>query len=453
VPAHLFLIANAAGFGEINIGLRLAHDLHARGDRVEFLAPGDAGVMLGKTPFRHRPLDAWYWELDRRLPALARQEGFATLVLVDVTSVLMALQSLAIDTAFMERLPLPVVALDFWDLRRAGTEWDVGSERMPVPAEASRLARRIVPAPLARPGTPGAFDALPVAVADSRARARERDALGLTDRDRLLLFTSSRFQAAELQVRKAGQRLARLLPERAAGLIARLGDGVHVAHVGPAAFPSWQARAGRYHWMGQVDTARFQSLLAAADLMLSFNATGTTTMAAVSAGVPVVAGINSHRLRSVDEAAAALGRDPEPELREWLARVAPLFPFHVWGLGLFDFLEPVLRGNPYLDTFRRVEILDGEGFVETCRALLFDEAERARMQRRQSEYCTAVRALPGPAAAFDQALSSTESVSSLRMSKSSAATSASRPSRKARSCTASGAKPAATAAWRSSSRS
>jgi hypothetical protein len=407
VGAHLFLIANAAGFGEINVGLQLARALSARGERVELLAPRDAAVLLRGTPFLHRPLDGWFWELDRRLPALFREQGFSSLVLVDVTSVLLALQSLCVDTAFLERLPFPVVALDFWDLRRAGPEWDLGSETWPLPPEAARFTRRLVPAPLASWDTPGAFDALPEAAADDGTRGAERAALGLDDEAPLVLFTSSRFQQPELQVRKPGQRLARLLPRLLAERLEALGPRVQVAHVGPAPFAPLQAWGERYRWMGQVAGDRFQRLLRAADLMLSFNTTGTTTMAAVAAGLPVAAGMSSHRLRSAVEAPAVLGHEPSPALAAWLAEAAPLFPFHVWGLGLFHFLEPVLRGNPYRDAVRLLEVLDEEGFVEGCRALLFDGAERARLKAAQAEYVAGIRRLPSAAAAFDQALSST----------------------------------------------
>jgi hypothetical protein len=407
VPARLFFVGNASGFGEINVGLGLARQLAARGERVEFLAPRDATVLLARTPFRHRPVDEWFWDLGRRLPSLLREEGFDTVVLVDVTSVLLALQSLAADVGFLQRLPVPVVALDFWDLRRAGPEWDLGSESWPLPPEAARFERRLVPAPLAWPGTPGAFDALPRVPGDPGARPRERAALGVEEDARVVLFTSSRFQQPELQVRKAGQRLARLLPRLLAERLGALGPRVRLVHVGPAAFDDLREWGGRYRWLGQVETARFHALLSAADLMLSFNTTGTTTMAAVAAGLPVAAGMNSRRLRTAGEAAAVLGREPGEGLRAWLEEVAPLHPFHVWGLGLFDFLQPVLRGNPYLDAVPLLEILDEEPFVEECRALLFDEARRRRARASQAEFVRSVGRLPSAAEAFDQALSST----------------------------------------------
>jgi hypothetical protein len=102
-----------------------------------------------------------------------------------------------------------------------------------------------------------------------------------------------------------------------------------------------------------------------------------------------------------------LGEEPSAELRAWLEEAAPLHPFHVWGLGLFDFLQPVVRGNPYFEALRLLEVLHEREFVEGCRGLLFDQHEREALRAAQAAFAASVRALPGPAQAFDQALSST----------------------------------------------
>jgi hypothetical protein len=403
VAAHLFLVANAAGFGEISVGLRLAHDLSRRGERVVFLAPRDARVVLEKEPFAFEPIDDAYWDLERRTRALVRAHGCASLVLVDVTSVLLALHTLCLETDWLERFDMPVVALDYWDLRRAGPAWDLGSETWPLPPEARRLGRRLVPAPLARPDAPGAFDALPPS--SGADPAAEREALGIPADGKLVLFTSSRFQLPELQMRTAGKRLAQKLPTWTAQLLDRLGAGVHVAHVGPAPFAAWRRWGERYRWLGQLPAQKLQAVLGAADLMLSFNTPGATTMAAVAAGVPALAAMNSRFIRSVEEAAAVLGRDPSDDLRRWLAEVVPLHPFHVWGLGLYHFAEPVLRDNPYLAAFRQVEVLDEDVFVDACRGLLYEETERDRLRSRQEEYRETVRSrLPSAADVFTDAL-------------------------------------------------
>jgi hypothetical protein len=38
---------------------------------------------------------------------------------------------------------------------------------------------------------------------------------------------------------------------------------------------------------------------------------------------------------------------PSGETNRWIAQTAPLFPFSMWPIGYFSFLEPLLAGNRY----------------------------------------------------------------------------------------------------------
>ena len=91
---------------------------------------------------------------------------------------------------------------------------------------------------------------------------------------------------------------------------------------------------------------------------------------------------------------------PQQQLQVAVADAAPLHRFRLWPLGLFEFLEPVLAANPYADAVRWVELLDEDALLESCRALLFDEAPAASLREAQARYRERVRALPGPAQAF-----------------------------------------------------
>jgi hypothetical protein len=398
---HLFLAANSAGFGEISVGLRIARDLAARGDEVVFLSPRDAGVLFEGTPFRHVAIDDAFWTLEPFIKKMAAREGAGSVVLIDVTTNLLAFETLCVGSEFLERLDLPVVAFDIWNLPHTGLDWDLGSETLNIPPLALRFQRRIVSVPFNRPGVKGAFDALPHLVppaADEVARLRAE--IGVPPEGRLLLVATSRFQLPEMQVRKSGRRMAQQLPERVAALLAPLGGSVHLAHVGPAAFEAWSTFGSRYHWLGQVGAGRFTTLLGAADLLLSFNTTASSAIAALDLSLPVVACVNSVEAKTVEEAAAALGRPLTDALREWLGRMVPMYPFHAWGLGLFRFYSKVLEDNPYAGLFRSVEILDEEALLEECHALLFDAGRREAARERQAAYRRLVSGLPSPADAL-----------------------------------------------------
>jgi hypothetical protein len=361
-------------------------------------------VLFEGTTVAHRPIEAVLWDLPRALPALVERESCASVVLADVTSVLLGLEELGQESAFLDGLEAPVIALDFWNLRKAGPEWDWGAGGTSIPARALEIRRRLLSVPLARPTAgPGAYNALPevppVAPAERRDARRE---LGLGPRDRLILLPTSRWQLPEVQLLKHHQRIARALPLRLASLLARLRPRPHVLHVGPVAFPLGAALGDRFRWLPAVDVspARFRLLFGAADLLLSLNATGITTLSAVAAGVPVLAIVNSHQGRTVAEVLRALGEDGPDELRSWLSEVVPLYPFRVWPLGLLRFLAPVLADNPFTATYRTAELLDEASFLRSCRALLFEDDAAAQERQRQSSYRESLRALPTPAQAF-----------------------------------------------------
>jgi uncharacterized protein DUF6365 len=232
-------------------------------------------------------------------------------------------------------------------------------------------------------------------------RAALRGELGAVGEDKLLLHASSRWQQPEVQNFKHHQRVARRLPDLVAPRLAGLGPLVKVVHVGPAPFGSWSAGMGeRYRWLPPVSSERLDDLLGAADLLLSFNTTGTITISAVARGLPVVVAINSHHGRTVEEVAADLPQPPAEAVRRWLAEVVPLHPFRIWPLGLYRFLSPVLAGNPFTRAFRTVEVLDEEGFVQACRELLFDDRARARQQEEQQAYREEVSRLPSAGEVF-----------------------------------------------------
>ncbi len=398
---HLLLAPSGAAFGEVQQGLRLARDLVGRGEDVIFSAPSALGILFDGQPVAYRPNDDDLLNLPRMLRNAIRSERLSSLTLVDLASSALTFDALGIDIGFVLELPVPVLALDFWNLAEAGLRWDFGTDASVIASNALKIERRLVPVPVVRPeGTRGAFRALPEALHAARDRETVRAELGLGAQDRLVLFAQSRWQDPEVQNWKHHARIARGLPPLLCGWLAELGERVHLAHVSPVAFEAPEPLGLRYHWLRQLPAPRFRELLEAADLVLSLNATGVSTIAAVAAGVPVLLGVNSRRGKTVEEVMATLQAPASPVFRDWLSSVVPLYPFLLWPLGLFDFLSPVLQGNPYLETVCRVEVLDHDAFIAAGEALLFHPAAARELRSRQGAYCQRVSELPSPAEVF-----------------------------------------------------
>jgi len=169
---HLFVAAPAAAFGEVSTGLRIARELVAQGDRVLFLAGADVAILFEGTGIAHQAIDGDVLRLGRLVSRTIERERCASLTLVDVASVYLTLDPIGVELDFLERLAVPVIALDFWNLRRAGPEWDFGRDATPIPPAALAFERRLLPVPIARPDAgPGTFGALPQRAARPAVRA------------------------------------------------------------------------------------------------------------------------------------------------------------------------------------------------------------------------------------------------------------------------------------------
>lgn len=394
---HVFLAATAGAVGELNLARGIARGLVARGEEAVFLAPEAVAFLFEGTPIRHVAVDAMLPLLSHHLPRALARERADTLVLVDATSVFVTLETVwASDADFLTRLPVPVFALDVWDLPHTELSWDFGTDALPISPRTLDFTRRLVPVPFARPDDDAfRFDALPELTAPGdEERAAVRGELGLGADERLVLLLSSRWQAPEMQHWKHHQRLARHLPALALAAVADLGPRVHAAHVGPQPFEGAAALGSRYHWIAQAPPDRFHALMASADVLLTFNTSATSTLSALALGLPIVLATNSYAGRTPADLQAAVPFPLAGPARAWLDQVAPLYPFRVWPLGLFRLLSPVLEGNPFTEAVRAVEVLDFSALAGACRELLFDEPARAASLRRQADYVSRVRALP-----------------------------------------------------------
>ena len=86
---HLFVAAEMA-FGEAVLGLRIAHELHARGDRIVVLAGEALSVLTKDTPFRMLavPQGALQHGVSKLIVKAVADVRADTVILLDATLVL-----------------------------------------------------------------------------------------------------------------------------------------------------------------------------------------------------------------------------------------------------------------------------------------------------------------------------------------------------------------------------
>lgn len=340
------------------LGLRLARELHAQGDRALFLAPAAHALLFQGTPFGHGTIDPVSAILDRALPDVIRAKRVDSVVLLDLMLVLWVLQQKRIDPAFLDRLPVPTIALDIWDLRRSDLRVDLCEAEMRLPDLARTVVpHRLVPVPFARPDTDGAYCALPTPAAlDDRDETRS--ALGLGPDDRLVMLTTAQFQTRGLTPFQV--RAVATIPHAIVAACRDCDPRVHVVHVGPQ--PLLEHR-DRYQHLPQVPPVRFEQVMRAADLLVTPNQAATGITTALVLGVPPV---------------AVIGETTEQR-------------FRVFPLGLHSFMSPILQDNPYVDAVTTVDL----AALRTILSVeLFDERSRAVRREKMRAYVTSVQHLP-----------------------------------------------------------
>lgn len=403
----LFVAPQSAPFGETVLGMRIADELHARGDEIVVFADESLAILVQGRPFRFVPVPEGARVADA-IAGMAAEVNAAAVVLLDATGVFMLLKQEKSDSTFLRSVGRRVIGLDVWNLRRTGLEWDLCGGAWQHSKYSLDVHRRLIPVPFAPPtGAKGLYDAMPRAPAiDPAERDELRADLGLRDGDRLVLFPTARWQEPSSQAHDVGQRLASLFPRLVAERLARLGDRVRVVHVGPTRLPFDDALGDRYTWLPQRSPPRFAKLLAASDLLLSFNFSATTIGSAIAGGIPVLLGVNSHAGATADSVASRLREPPSPSLRAWLEEAAPLPAFRVWPLGLFKFLAPLAKNNPYTTAMEVAEVLEESAFDAATQRLLFDDDARAALRARQAAYRAEVQALPKAADLVETYLSS-----------------------------------------------
>ncbi len=372
---HLFVVPGSAALGEILLGRRLARELVGAGDRVLFLRPAALAVALAGEGFAEGSIDPILAVLDRALPDVIRDRGADTVILCDLLTTLLSCGQHRIDPRFLDGLPVPVVALDIWDLANGSLTFDMGDAVLELPLlSRTVVARRLVPVPFARPGTKGAYCALPAISAPPEAeRARTRAAHGFSGNNRLVALTTARFQKRGLTPFQ--RRATALVGPHLARLCTAIDPRVEVIHVGPEPLIGVGPRV---HHRPTLPPVEFERLLAACDLLVTPNQAATSISTALALGVPALAAVSG-------------GVDVPAEL-------LPAFPFRILPLGLHGFMAPLLEENPYTHAVPALDLFAGDALAAAIHGILFEAGERSAFLARQEAYVFEIKRLPSATA-------------------------------------------------------
>jgi hypothetical protein len=391
--SHLVLALSQLGFGEAILGMRLADDLRKAGDSVFFLAHDSNKLLFSGTPHltfgsHVSQLLPWY------ISSCAADIQASSIILSDYHTTTYFFMQFGLAPETLTALGLPIFGIDTWDSTRSG-DIDVFVNSIQAIQRWSIGVNTICPAPFLGPdATTTVYGSVPDKVLLSKKERKSlRGTLGISEDAKIVLMCSAEWQHAHYES-DAANRLAVSLPRLMADYLSRIGQEVHLVHIGPRAFDLNDAMAGRYHWMPPLAPEHFDKIVAIADLLFSANISATTIAKAMAYEVPVLVVHNSVSAGSREEAESVLACPPSPYLQRWLNESTPLFPFLLWPLGYRRFVAPLLQNNPYMNGVEFLELLDEQRIEAALRSLLFDRTARQEQAQRQGAYLATVKSLP-----------------------------------------------------------
>ncbi len=393
----LFLALCKGGLGETILGIRIANELHKRGDSVSFLAHTASALAYKGAPFPVELLDD---RLGALLPHLVDgcviNERPTCIIVCDLFTNSVFFRDARVDPEFLSRYGIPIIGLDTWHFGESGNRIDLYLDKSTeISPWVAKLKHRLIPVPIARPiAQPGMYSNLPPPVVIGReVRNQLRVNLGLGSSDRSVLFCTANWQQAPYPNDHA-KRLGDGVPLLLAQYLNQIGTQTHMVHVGPSEYPLEEILGDRYHWIPPLQPNEFDLLLGSVDLLLSVNISATTVTKAIVSEIPTMVLQNSLRAETLEEAESSLSNGPSRILVNWVKEVLPLFPFSLWPSGWHAFLAPVLRANDYARAAGLTELLNEEQIVHTCKELLFSVTARHDHLQRRTEYLNKVRQLP-----------------------------------------------------------
>lgn len=399
---HLMLLLGQRGFGETILGVRLAYELRRQGDEVYLLAHDSNLKLLNEwgpqcstiSPMASPLLQLYISSVLQKFPA-------NSIILSDYLVTTLFFDRYRLDATLLTSFGLPIIAIDTWDSDRTSQKKiDLLMNEQSIRSLWPDVVQPVCPVPFLAPEQSSRhYSSLPESVVvPKKIRRHLHHTLGMHDASKAVLFCTAEWQHPNYDsTDDAARKCAAAVPVLVAEYLSRLGDNVHLVHVGPREFDLQGRLEGRYHWLPPLRPPDFDVLVASMDLMLSANISATTIARSIVSGVPVFVLQNSVRASSREEAQAAAPAPLSDALTRWLDNSLPLFPFALWPLGYHQLVTPLLANNPYMSALDSAEMLDEQRVEAGLRSLLFDPGAIADQQHRQILYLNQVKALPrGP---------------------------------------------------------
>lgn len=406
----LFFAMSSAGYGETLIGMSLARQLRPAGIETYFICEPMSEKLLRGSGFP-------YLVLDRSMGGFARLLVDDTVASFRPDAIVLSdyftycgvfPKRYGLDPWFIDRYRLPIIPIDIWEWANTDFAVDVfDGKAMTVDRRIMEMPVHLRPVPIAHLDESPQIYPFRLWEGNERVSRRTRDHLretfGMAKDDKMVLLAVAGWQQDKYSDDN-GDRIAERVPELLVHYLRQTPPTTRFILVGKVP-PALEALGDRAHVIPPCSPSRFNVLLGSVDLVLTLNLGATTLARAVLSDIPGLVLTNRFSISEkpeIDRVEAELGGMSE-EVRSWLTRTLPLYPFRMWPLGFHRFLDPIVADNPYLSTFAHVELLDEPAVLAALDNVLYDREVRDGLAANRAAYLETLAAHPSTAEVFASA--------------------------------------------------
>lgn len=212
------------------------------------------------------------------------------------------------------------------------------------------------------------FDGIPARTEDEYQKART--SLHIDASEKIIVMTGAVWQSSFKPYKQVKEMVA-AVDDRIIEVIRSLPKNYKVYWVGPR-FQEFPKELTQVRHVKGLPPAQFEMLVDSGDVFVSANYISTSMVRAALRGVPVVLLGNSYLKRQGEFRSLAHGREIEE-----LKQMDTLYPFRMFPVGWYSFLEPAVRKNPFYELAKCVEVFDVPKVLETVKSVASQSFEQS----------------------------------------------------------------------------
>ncbi len=231
-----------------------------------------------------------------------------------------------------------------------------------------------------------------------------RETIAIPRTQKVILLTTATWQHTYKAYPRV-QNFVKVCQQVVEHVLRRLDINTRIVSVGPSTLFQ-DDRPPNYHVYSQLPPAEFEKYILAADLYISNNIASTTLARVLLSGVPTLVLFSSLNQHDGTANRSAMTFTPTPFIQRALDAVEYCYPFRMFPVGWYAFLNPLVHKNPFCDALLQVELFDEEHFWQAIMDLLYNEALIEKLRGNVIAYRRHLQALPDVAQILSRLVSS-----------------------------------------------